>query len=570
MPHGNRKKHAATVRDLTLFQQLAAEPIDLVSSDSSGSDEDIPKYVVKKSKPAKRQDRVEDRSHVSATSKKTRAESDLSDEDELRLEEPVRRNSTMPKKDRLKGSKNKGFKSKSQSNALIVKPKKSSKAPRAQHVLNALHKAADYLSFAKTPEELETWLLDMGFGDDEKIAALENSCSAMSEHLKSKSTATKEGSRAAEQGFDEFYIHRNKGKSLSVLAPITLPFIAQHKVDNRTLYVRKKVFGFIRRAGASMIKMYAISGYLECLEPRPDLLDSENWLVEVKELAKHCKIQLRSGGYDESRGVEGGSSTASHVEPGLMLYWAKYVLGNAFGPEIVSAPDYFKEFWRLRGLTDRKNAELFISDKPCPSCRRFQEAIEAITGITFTIKPIPNTGPLKCVKNKYGQKDWKSDEEADTDEEVEEASEDIQVRRGQAMVLAAPGPEIEVSSAMVLSKKKKHTKQDKNRNSSVSQIRSYLHVRSHGSRNYDEEDDIGSIFGMPEDDTPITPQRKVTRASRSSSSGNLPEFGFENLKDIARAKSAKKRKREEAAAMAADSYPSPTSAKKPKTKHTIF
>jgi hypothetical protein len=250
------------------------------------------------------------------------------------------------------------------------------------------------------PEELEAWLNDHGLHDSETINMLEEKSSTLSKLLRTRRTPKTASSSAIApvgmgslEDFDQFFLYRN-GNKLMILSPVEI-FKSPRTVS------KKKVFGFIRRAGTSTPLMYSISGYTEYLNPHPKLLDTNEWPGLVYTFGFFYGHRFQTDGWDGTHGMVNGANEAGHAEPQLMLFYACYLLTKLSGV-VEPISKQFNRLYRLRDFKSAKTAEIFLSRAPCQSCKRFQELIEDITGISFIIKVTSNVGRISLSRDQYG------------------------------------------------------------------------------------------------------------------------------------------------------------------------
>ncbi|KAF4637954.1 hypothetical protein G7Y89_g103 [Cudoniella acicularis] len=537
-PH-KHKQALVSKREASMMQSI----MDLSDSESS-TDDDIPNVAHHKNLDAatrRNQPTVED---------------DISDRDELGSDYThVRRKRGRPRK------------------SLTIKARKinTPRARKPSKILESLQKSAELLKPIGNAEDVEMWLQDNGFEGSEHIKDLKQSCEAICEHLRSQNPTSRENSKLSGKGFNEFFVYRDGVKNVTLLAPIHLPFKA-----NSSNYAVKKTFGFVRRKGSCLIKMHAISGYKECLEPQDDLLDSAAWLKVVRRFGRHIGFLFRSDGFDKMHGMESGDSCASHVEPSLMLYWALYILGRSL--KLGKVPS-IKQLFTLRKLNTPKDAEIFISDEPCDSCDSFREKMQLLTGIKFIVHVVPNLGKLELKRDpKNGIRSWQIDYNAYTQpEKVQVSRSGIQIilpsrpaiETPISYITESPEPEaeLEVSTEIVATRERKH--KHKHKHSAIARISSYARVETQHRTGYDDDDDDDNASVYIPDDrirtyAGMTPTKKSTRSSSAGISTPVQEeFGFRDL-DRANSLLRKEKKRQREQEEATNSYPSPLSVKKPK------
>ena len=270
---------------------------------------------------------------------------------------------------------------------------------KPQKVLKALEKAASLLSTVGDAEDIETWLQDQGFGEDDRIKELQEYSSNISDLLRAKAAPPKawnanksQGTATALEPLGPFFIFRVGTKSAMLLGPVE----TFKGTINLTM---AKTIGFVRKKGSYFPSMCAFSGYTECVEDHPGVLDNAFWTEKVYEFGKWHEHRFKSDGFDSYHGKPIGYGFAAHVEPKLMLFWALRLLGKFTG-EVPS----MGRLWELKDMRGCKQAEILLSQEPCEVCLSFQKMLEKMCGMKFTLIILPNLGELKPVRDKRGRK----------------------------------------------------------------------------------------------------------------------------------------------------------------------
>lgn len=247
-----------------------------------------------------------------------------------------------------------------------------------------------------TLEELEVWIRQHEFEDNDTVSMVVEKCMTLSKLLRASKTprAVAPTGMGIFQDFDQFFFYRN-GCKLMVLPPLEV-FNSSNAIS------RKKVVGFVRREGATNPLVYSISGFDGYLNPHPKLLDSQEWTNEVFRFGSFHGHQFRTNGWDRFHGKVDGAAAASHVEPKLMLFYACRLLGKLTGIQTIA--EQGSRLYKLRDIRPSPNAEIFLSRAPCESCKRFQELVEDITAIKFTIRVCANVACVSLSRDRHGYK----------------------------------------------------------------------------------------------------------------------------------------------------------------------
>lgn len=307
-----------------------------------------------------------------------------------------------------------------------AKKPKATRKLKLRKILEALKTAASFLSSVGSAEDVEMWLEDNGFTDEETIKLLQDACSSIMVILREKlphtqtddspTTSQDQQQKSAKVPvLQPYYFYRTNARAATVLVPrLNLTF--GQKISTSAL--TRKTIGFIMREGAIQPLMCAVSGSRNVADPNPQILDSEMWLKEVQEFAAdHIDFKFQSDGWDEwHERKRKGDGFASHAEPCLMLWWALRMLGLELpkGDKLS-----VKKLHRLHKSKLRKNARLILSEAPCRCCKRFQNQLEMVTGITFDVHVVLNLGKLESIKDEKKAKQWPVMATLEADEEEE-------------------------------------------------------------------------------------------------------------------------------------------------------
>lgn len=285
---------------------------------------------------------------------------------------------------------------KNKSKAVARKSKHAAKLAAAanKNGLKALQDGALFLSSKGGIEGITDWIENEELPNSDFLHTLQRCCTEIATLLKFKAsplTASQDTSTSAKIE-DEYYVFRASSHSVKLLGTI------ESFACNR-LYSSKKVLGFIRRPGEGFPYMVAFPGWGACVDSHSKVLDSKIWSERALKFARNIGHQFRTDGFDTFHGKPFGASYASHVEPMLMLFYAHQIFVKT------RKEDFSLRRLHLIRLTKAKiEADIFVSEEPCRSCKVFQELVEAVTGIKFHIKVCKNLATLVPFRTPQGYK----------------------------------------------------------------------------------------------------------------------------------------------------------------------
>ena len=286
-------------------------------------------------------------------------------------------------------------------------------AANGKAIMKAIRRLVLALSGIESIDDLETWMKDSGViaegGED--ITQLKEFLDRMSKVLRAKNGKHSEsqGTRETLSGMEDFFLFRDEGHTMTLLAPVELPF-------KLGCNIKKKVFGCIRRHGAYFPLICSISGSSAPANNliHPKLLDSAVWTEQVHRLGTFFRHRFRCDGFDEYHGHPKGTSYASHVEPKLMLWYACRLFTKLTGGEplpLDEQVDMLPGGLKLLIGTTKPKAEVLVSRKPCTDCEKFQQLMTRKTGIEFKFIILANLGKLREGKDQKGYHTYLSPEE---------------------------------------------------------------------------------------------------------------------------------------------------------------
>ena len=177
-----------------------------------------------------------------------------------------------------------------------------------------------------------------------------------------------------------------------------------------TKNVSNKTYGYVRFTNTTERLMGTYSGWLNCTQPDPYLLDVNHWFKECKYIAAHYSFCFKAGQIDKWQNVVPGSEQTGHAEIRLALWFACFIVRRKY-KVLGSDRSCYGYFHKLKSEKLGIEADILLSHcngKPCQECQDFVELVHDITGITFHFLSISNVGFLKPQKtarnqNKLGQ-----------------------------------------------------------------------------------------------------------------------------------------------------------------------
>lgn len=293
-------------------------------------------------------------------------------------------------------------------------------------------------STPSAPEDLEGWMEKHGINDNGLVNMVEEKCSTLAKLIrmsKSPKAMPNKACLATLEEVDQFYIHRNKSRSISILYPLEI----FKGIDNRAIS-KHKVLGFVRSEGSPCPLMYSISGYTDCLMPHDLLLNTDEWSQQVFKFGNFHGHRFHTDGWDREHGKVHGAAAAAHVEPKLMLFYACRVLGK-FHREFKSIDQQVGRLDKLKNIVQRMKssptAEILLSRAPCQPCKNFQELVEDISGVKFTVRVCKVLAQVALKKDQSGRDIYPTCAE---DSDTEDAAHQEDLRR---MLRRIEGLEIE-------------------------------------------------------------------------------------------------------------------------------
>ena len=288
--------------------------------------------------------------------------------------------------------------------------------PSPKRGLKALESAASFLGGIGSVEDVTDWLDDKGLTDEEVIRNLRRACTAISDLLKARASPVNTGNRVSESssGLDEYFIYRAASNSVMLLGPI-------ESIRCNRYYSNKKVLGFIRRRGEGYPFMIAFPGWTPCAEAHEKVLDSEIWTKYVMQFAKNVGFTFQEDRFEVHNKIRPGTTHASHVEPKLLLFFACHIFIKR-----MKRKANLKQLHLLRHSGSTTEVEIFISEEPCYSCKKFKREIETVTGLKFHFRVCRNLATLKFYRNTRGCKTYPSfaADEAELVERIQIEEED--------------------------------------------------------------------------------------------------------------------------------------------------
>ncbi|KAH8812033.1 hypothetical protein F5884DRAFT_299810 [Xylogone sp. PMI_703] len=159
--------------------------------------------------------------------------------------------------------------------------------------------------------------------------------------------------------------------------------------SDRYASFNSKVFAFLKEKGSAVPMMGAVSGWTSVAKPQVTLLDNSLWTNLVLDFHQIYNHYVRRSARDATAGRT-GMFFACHVEPRLMLYYACQKIQRLLS---CSLPQALRSLETLKGQ-HHEEVEIFISDNPCGTCRKFKEKIEDLTGLRFVIKSCKNLAEI--------------------------------------------------------------------------------------------------------------------------------------------------------------------------------
>lgn len=248
------------------------------------------------------------------------------------------------------------------------------------------------------PDNVRDYLTKDNLIDKETVRNLHKNCHSIKtalEHLGNVSDVPHVRPASTINHYGEYMLYRPQDDKLLYLLSVAEVFQPNHRN-----YTRRKTLGFIRSKGSTFPLVCALSGMKNVLEDHPRMLNTAEWLEEVKHWAKNLDYKFKTGMWAKKHNVDGGDGHASHVEPALMLWYACEMV-NKTVEQYPSNRSAARQIWQLRGM-DLK-AELVLSKAPCSECLRFRDKIQHQTQIEFTFaKPIANLADSFPVKDANG------------------------------------------------------------------------------------------------------------------------------------------------------------------------
>ncbi|RFU24924.1 hypothetical protein B7463_g11415, partial [Scytalidium lignicola] len=166
-------------------------------------------------------------------------------------------------------------------------------------------------------------------------------------------------------------------------------------MSNRQSAFNSKVFAFIKTKSSPYPIMGAVSGWSTVAQPQVTLLDNDDWTHNVLDFHRIYDYRIRNSSRDPFHPQKiPGVYFSCHVEPRLMLWYACERAKQLFS---YSQSQALKSLEELRDFPHVDEVEILISDNPCPTCLKFKEKIEELTGLTFTIKVCQNVAEIHRV-----------------------------------------------------------------------------------------------------------------------------------------------------------------------------
>jgi hypothetical protein len=248
-------------------------------------------------------------------------------------------------------------------------------------------KILESLSKISSEADVEDYIADQGFEGDE-LERLKNSATAIANLFRVKESAVK-APAGNQEAMEQYYIVKGK-KSVMIVAPI-------ETFKSTRNYTMRKVLGFLRRPGEQYPLLLSFSGFTECAEAHPRLIDSSIWTAKVMEFATNHGHSFRGDGFDKFHKKPIGTSFASHVETKLMMAFACGLLTRRLGEKLD-----VRKLYKLHELKSRKEAEILIPRPACEECQKFQHIMELVTGIKFSLTVCKTLGFVDPVRDKRG------------------------------------------------------------------------------------------------------------------------------------------------------------------------
>ncbi|KAL1880786.1 hypothetical protein VTK73DRAFT_5171 [Phialemonium thermophilum] len=196
-----------------------------------------------------------------------------------------------------------------------------------------------------------------------------------------------------ERSFRPFFIVSSKGRF--TVSRSVRSFSTGH-------HLRNKAMAFIATSGTSAVEMATISGWKSRGGPVTGLLDNAKYTSAVREVCTIMGFQLPAYPWDcaarhvadSGQGLR-GIWAASHCEKKLAVYWVQNLLR-----EMLCTDDFSRlgEVKKLPIPTQRRSATIYLTRRPCSSCRRFVAELGRITGVNFCLIPRPSFGKRAAAK----------------------------------------------------------------------------------------------------------------------------------------------------------------------------
>ena len=424
--------------------------------------------------------------------------------------------------------------------------------PLPKRGLKALDAAASFLREIGSVEDVTDWLDEKGLTDAEVIRNLRRTCTAIADLLKSRASPVNIADRPSEssKALDEYFVYRAAPNSVMLLGTI------ESIRCNSSYYKNRKVLGFIRRRGEGYPFMIAFPGWKPCAEAHEKVLDSDIWTKYVLQFAKNVGFEFQEDSFDLHLNVRPGTARASHVEPKLLLFFACHTFIKRTKGKV-----NLKQLHLLRYAESTTEVEIFVSEEPCYSCKKFKVIIEFVTGLKFHFRVCPNLAILKSYRDAHGYKKYPSfaanDSELAESIQMEEGDEsrlaegihieeeDEEYERRFPLQLRSPNIMVilrsNISSSNTVKQRPLQGKSGplKKQSQEILEVPKLPRRKRQYEASDDEDDYEPRRRGQPSNESPVTPAPR-TRASRKNGLGLMspaltPTSGYRYANSMERA-----------------------------------